>query len=153
MLTEKQLGILRRLYDESRSIKVHTTRGNQDELARELGISRQALSTHLKTLKDKGMLRTGRGFLDLTDRALKEIGKTSEEAFVMVKVEPNRREEVTEKVKTLGFERLYRVTGDMDLVAVVDVESLKDFLDQVAGIPGVINTSSHVVIEMFQEIE
>ena len=98
------------------------------------------------------MLRTGRGFLDLTDRALKEIGKTSEEAFVMVKVEPNRREEVTEKVKTLGFERLYRVTGDVDLVAVVDVESLKGFLDQVAGIPGVVNTTSHVVIEMFQEM-
>lgn len=152
MLTEKQLGILRTLYDESRSVKVHTTRGNQDVLARELGISRQALSAHLKTLKDHGMLRTGRGFLDLTDRALKEIGKTSEEAFVMVKVEPNRREEVFEKVKTLGFERLYRVTGDVDLLAVVDVESLKEFLRDVSAIPGVVNTSSYVVIEMFQEM-
>jgi DNA-binding Lrp family transcriptional regulator len=98
------------------------------------------------------MLRTGRGFLDLTDKALKEIGKAGEEAFVMVTVEPNRREEVTEKVKSLGFERLYRVTGEVDLVAVVDVESLKEFLRDVSSIPGVTGTSSHVVIEMFQEM-
>jgi DNA-binding Lrp family transcriptional regulator len=151
MLTEKQLGILRTLYEGSRSIKVHTTRRRQEDLAEELGITRQALSSHLKALKEAGLIRTGRGFLDLTDRGLKEIGKMGEEAFVLLKAEPNRREEVFEALKKLPHERLYRVTGDIDIMAVVDVEALNEFLKGASRIRGITSTSSHVVIEMHQE--
>ncbi|NOZ76122.1 MAG: Lrp/AsnC family transcriptional regulator [Euryarchaeota archaeon] len=151
MLTEKQLAILRTLYQGSRSIKVHTTRRHQEELAEELGITRQALSAHLKALKEAGLIRTGRGFVDLTDRALKEIGKMGEEAFVLLKVEPNRREEVFQALKGLPHQRLYRVTGDIDIMAVVDVEALNGFLKEAARIKGITSTSSHVVVEMHQE--
>lgn len=150
MLTEKQLHILRRLYNDSKSLKVHTTQKKQDELAFDLGISRQALSTHLKTLKDSGHIRTGRGFMDITDRALKEIGKMGDEAFVMIKINPSHRETVFLGLKKSLAERIYRTAGEYDIVAVVDMENLNDFLKEAASQEGLEETSSHVVIEMHQ---
>lgn len=150
MLTEKQLGVLRRLYEHSRSIKVHTTLKTQERIASDLGITRQGLSTHLKILREKGLIRTGRGFIDLTDKALKEIGKMGDEAFVIIKVKPKFREKVFEDIRRLDVERVYRITGDIDIIAVIDIEALNPFLKSVSKIEGVEGTSSHVVVEMYQ---
>ncbi len=66
----RQLKLLRKLYEEGKTIEVHTVEKTQDELSKELGITRQALSNHLKVLKELGYIRTGRGFIDLTEKAL-----------------------------------------------------------------------------------
>ncbi len=150
MVTEKQLSILRRLYRHSRSLKVYSTTLKQETLAKELGISRQALSSHLRELREQGYLRTGRGFIDITDKALAEIGKAGDEAFVLIRVKPSARKKVFNKIKNLSHERIYRVTGNYDIIAVVDVEQLKEFLDGVERLEGIEVTSSHVVIEMHQ---
>ncbi|GBE54124.1 MAG TPA: Lrp/AsnC family transcriptional regulator [Euryarchaeota archaeon] len=150
MVTQKQVSILRRLYRHARSLKVYSTTLKQEALARELGISRQALSSHLRELREQGYLRTGRGFIDITDKALVEIGKAGDEAFVLIRVKPSSRKKIFEEIRKLNSERIYRVTGNLDIIAVVDVEKLKEFLNGVERQEGIEVISSHVVIEMHQ---
>jgi DNA-binding Lrp family transcriptional regulator len=150
MTSEKQLQVLRKLYESARSLKVHSTQKTQAELAAELGISRQALSAHLRELRERGLIRTGRGFIDLTDKALAEIGKFGEEAFVLLRVKPRYRDEAYRKLRSLPAERVYRVAGEYDVIAVVAALKLREFLDGASKLKGVEETSSHVVIEMYQ---
>ena len=37
----------------------------QDELSKNLGISRQALQRHLRKLREQGLIHTGMGFIDV----------------------------------------------------------------------------------------
>ncbi len=150
MISEKQMQMLRRLYEQARSLKVYTVEKTQEELAKELNITRQALSIHLKILKEKNLIRTGRGFIDLTDKALRIIGKSGEEAFVLIKVKPKNREAVFEKIKNMKIDRVYRVTGEDDIITVLEIKNLKDFLREVSKLDGVERTSTYTVIEMFQ---
>jgi len=39
----------------------------QDELAKKLGISRQALQRHLNKLRNQGLIHTGFGFIDVAE--------------------------------------------------------------------------------------
>ncbi len=149
-MSEKQLQVLRKLYEGARSLKVHSTHRTQAELAAELGISRQALSAHLRELREQGLIRTGRGFIDLTDKALAEIGKFGEEAFVLLKVKPAYREATYRRLRSLPAERVYRVAGEYDVIAVVPASRLREFLDAASKLKGVEATASHVVIEMYQ---
>ena len=150
MISEKQIRILKNLYEQSRSLKVYTVEKTQEELAKELKITRQALSVHLKVLKEKNLIRTGRGFIDITDKALRIIGKAGEEAFVLIKVKPKNREFVFEKIKKMKIDRAYRVTGESDIIVVLEAKNLKDFLREVSKLRGVEKTSTYTVIEMFQ---
>ncbi len=150
MTTERQLRVLRKLYECSKSLKVHSVQKTQEELAKELGISRQALSMHLKQLREQGLIRTGRGFIDLTDRALAELGRPGEEAFVLVKVEPRHRSGVYRRLCASPVERVYRVAGEYDIIAVMRAEKLAEVLNMLGEAEGVVRTASHVVIEMHQ---
>ncbi|RLE63065.1 MAG: AsnC family transcriptional regulator [Thermoprotei archaeon] len=146
-LTEKQIEILRTLLAESKVIKVFTVEKNQSALAKKLGITRQALNVHLRKLKEAGFVRTGRGFIDLTDRALEALGIRTAEAFVAIKIEPRARGQAYTRIKTLPVERVYRVTGDIDLLVVINQALLDDFLKQISKIDGVKDTTTYVVIE------
>ncbi|MCD6458420.1 MAG: Lrp/AsnC family transcriptional regulator [Thermoproteales archaeon] len=146
-LTEKQIEILRTLQAESKLIKVFTVEENQSALAKKLGITRQALNVHLRKLKEAGFIRTGRGFIDLTDKALEALGVRTAEAFVAVKIEPRARNQAYSRIKMLPVERVYRVTGDIDLLVVINQALLDDFLKQVSKIEGVKDTITYVVIE------
>jgi transcriptional regulator, AsnC family len=53
-LTERQLQVLQYLLKKAMPLKVYTVYADHDELARELGMTRQALSVHLKKLKTLG---------------------------------------------------------------------------------------------------
>jgi len=138
--------ILKMLFNISEENKVFTIKKTQTELAKELNISRQALNIHLRKLKEEGLIRTGRGFIDITNKALKVIGMEGSETFVFLKVVPKKREEVYNKVKELPCTKLYRVTGEIDLIAIVPPIYLNKFLESVASIDGIEKTSSHVVI-------
>lgn len=149
-LTDRQIQILRMLYKISNSTNVFTVKKTQGELARELSLTRQALNIHLRRLREESLIRTGRGFIDLTERALQTLGVGTSEAFVFLKIQPPQREHVYEKVRKLPSSKLFRVTGEIDLVAVVPQAQLDSFLESVSGIEGVSSTSSHVVISIIK---
>ncbi|MEM4721578.1 MAG: Lrp/AsnC family transcriptional regulator [Candidatus Methanomethylicaceae archaeon] len=149
-LTDRQLQILRMLFKISDSATVFTVKKTQTELAKELNLTRQALNIHLRRLREEGLIRTGRGFIDLTRKALQILGAGTSEAFVFLKVVPSKREQVYELVKSLPSIRLFRVTGEIDLVAMVPQAQLDSFLERVSSIEGVESTSSHVIISVLK---
>jgi len=146
-LTEKQMQLLKLLFRKSQPVHVFTIRETQSELARELGITRQALNIHLRRLREEGLIRTGRGFIDLTEKALELLGVKTAEVFVLVRIEPKARTQAYAKIKNLSAEKVYRVTGNVDIIAVVNQSKLDDFLKKVSRIEGVRETNTHVVIE------
>lgn len=149
-LTDRQIQILRMLFKISDSATVFTVKKTQVELAKELNLTRQALNIHLRRLREEGLIRTGRGFIDLTRKALQVLGAGTSEAFVFLRIEPPKREQVYEKVKNIPSLRLFRVTGEIDLIALVPQAQLESFLETVSSIDGVESTSSHVIISVLK---
>jgi DNA-binding Lrp family transcriptional regulator len=135
------------LYERGESTSTYTLRLKQDELAKQLGISRQALNVHLRKLRDLRYIRTGRGFIDVTDRGLSALGISSTPAFILIKVSPLKRSYVYEKVKELAVQRAFRIAGDVDALAVVDREKLDEVLKKLSSVDGVQDTKSYVAIE------
>jgi DNA-binding Lrp family transcriptional regulator len=139
--------LLKMLYDRGESTSTYTLRLKQDELAKQLGISRQALNVHLRKLRDLRYIRTGRGFIDVTDRGLSALGISSTPAFILIKVSPLKRSYVYEKVKELAVQRAFRIAGDVDALAVVEREKLDEVLKKLSSVDGIQDTKSYVTIE------
>jgi DNA-binding Lrp family transcriptional regulator len=135
------------LYERGESTSTYTLRLKQDELAKQLGISRQALNVHLRKLRDLRYIRTGRGFIDVTDQGLSALGISSTPAFILIKVSPLKRSYVYEKVKELAVQRAFRIAGDVDALAVVDREKLDEVLKKLSSVDGIQDTKSYVTIE------
>ncbi|MEM3586459.1 MAG: Lrp/AsnC family transcriptional regulator [Candidatus Jordarchaeaceae archaeon] len=146
-LTEKQIQILKRLYESGKTVQVCTIYKTQTALAKDIGITRQGLSNHLRKLRDEEFIRTGRGFIDLTSKALSVLGESDAEAFVFIKVFPQKRVKAYEEIKKAGATRLFRVTGTVDIIAQVTQSKLDKFLKIVSEIDGVEETNAHVVLE------
>ena len=146
-LTRRSMQLLRMLYERGESTSTYTLRLKQDELARQLGISRQALNVHLRKLRDLRYIRTGRGFIDVTDHGLSALGISSTPAFILIKVSPLKRSCVYEMVKELAVQRAFRIAGDVDALAVVDREKLDEVLKKLSSVDGVQDTKSYVTIE------
>jgi len=147
LLTSRQIELLEKFYKEGKTIEVHTVEKTQDEIASELGITRQALNIQLKALKELGYIRTGRGFIDLTEEALKFLGEKEGDVFILVKIEPVKRREVYESIKKLKVKWACRVTGDVDLIIMGDKVRLDEVLDEVASLDGVKETRAYIVLE------
>ena len=145
-LTRRQFELLKKFYEESKAIEVRTVKKTQDEIASELGITSQALAIHLKTLKELGLIRTGRGFIDLTEKALKFLGEKGE-VFILVKIEPVKRREVYEAIRKFKVKKACRVTGDVDLIIEVNKTKLDEILEEISSLDGVRGTTTHVVLE------
>ena len=122
-------------------------RVKQDELSKQLGISRQALNVHLRKLKNTGYIRTGRGFIDVTEEGLNALGVSTAPAFILLKVSPVKRIHVYEKIKEFGVTRAFRIAGEVDAVLVVERESLDETLKKLYAIDGIEDTRSYVTIE------
>ncbi|ADN50395.1 Lrp/AsnC ligand binding domain-containing protein [Vulcanisaeta distributa] len=150
-LTERQLQVLQYLLKKAVPLKVYTVYADQDELARELGMTRQALSVHLKKLKDFGLIRTGREFVDVTDKALKVLRMSSNEAIILVKVQPRYRTIIYEKVKELPIEKAYRVSGDYDLILITREVNVNDILRVLSMMEGVEDTKTFISLETLRE--
>lgn len=149
-LTRRSMQLLRMLYERGESTSTYTLRLKQDELAKQLGISRQALNVHLRKLRDLRYIRTGRGFIDVTDRGLSALGISSTPAFILIKVSPLKRSYVYEKVKELAVQRAFRIAGDVDALAVVDREKLDEVLKKLSSVDGIQDTKSYVTIEVIR---
>jgi DNA-binding Lrp family transcriptional regulator len=135
------------LYERGEPTSTYTLRLKQDELAKQLGISRQALNVHLRKLRDLHYIRTGRGFIDVTDKGLSALGISSTPAFILIKVSPLKRSYVYEIVKELAVQRAFRIAGDVDALAVVDREKLDEVLKKLSSVDGIQDTKSYVTIE------
>jgi DNA-binding Lrp family transcriptional regulator len=146
-LTRRSMQLLRMLYEKGKSTNTYTLRVKQDELAKQLGISRQALNVHLRKLRDLNYIRTGRGFIDVTEGGLNLLGIASTPAFIFIKVSPLKRMYAYEKVKEITVQRAFRIAGDVDAVLIVNREKLDEVLKRLSSIDGIQDTKSYVAIE------
>ena len=145
--TGRPLRLLYMLYEKSRPVAICTIQLKQSELAKQLGISRQALNVHLRKLRDEGHIRTGRGFIDITERGLGVMGISTNPAFIFIKVSPLKRREAYQRVTGFPIQRVFRVAGDMDAILVVEPKKLDEVLRRLASMDGVLDTRSYVSIE------
>jgi len=135
------------LYEKGSSTNAYTLRLKQDELARQLDISRQALNVHLRKLRDVNYIRTGRGFIDVTDEGLSALGVSATPAFIFIKVSPLKRSYVYDKIKELAVQRAFRIAGDVDALVITEREKLEEVLKRLSSINGIQDTKSYIAIE------
>jgi DNA-binding Lrp family transcriptional regulator len=135
------------LYEKGKSTTTYTLRSKQDELSAQLGISRQALNVHLRKLKNRGYIRTGRGFIDVTDKGLSALGVSTTPAFILIKVSPIKRIQVYDKIKEIAVSQAFRIAGEVDALIIVERENLDNILKQLCNIDGIQDTRSYVTIE------
>ena len=143
----RPLRVLRMLYEQGEPVTTYTIQVKQSELAKQLGISRQALNVHLRKLRELGCIRTGRGFIDVTEEGLRALGLFVNPAFVFIKISPLRREEAYQNMLEFPVQRVFRVAGDMDAVLVVEREKLDEALRRLALVEGVQDTKSYITIQ------
>lgn len=135
------------LYENGRFTNTYTLHLKQDKLAKQLGISRQALNVHLRKLRQLDCIRTGRGFIDVTEKGLNMLGISSTPAFILIKVSPVKRIQVYQKIKELAVQRAFRIAGDVDALVIVEREKLDDVLKRLYPVEGIQDTRSYVTIE------
>ncbi len=145
--TGRPLRLLHMLYEKGKPVTTYTIQVKQSELANQLGISRQALNVHLRKLRDQGHIRTGRGFIDITEKGLIILGVSANPVFVFIKVSPLKRGEVYQKIVGFPVQRVFRVTGDMDAILVAEREKLNEALKKLALVEGIQDTKSYVSIQ------
>jgi DNA-binding Lrp family transcriptional regulator len=135
------------LYETGKSTTIYTLRVKQSDLAAQLGISRQALNVHLRKLRDQGYIRTGRGFIDVTEKGLNLLGISANPAFVFVKISPLNRSEAYDKIFKLPNQRVYRIAGDMDAILVIERDKVDAALNMLADVDGVLDTRTYIAIQ------
>jgi len=146
-LTKRSVQLLRTLYAKGKSTSTYTLRLKQDELSAQLGISRQALNVHLRKLKNRGYIRTGRGFIDVTEKGLNALGVSTTPAFILIKVSPIKRIQVYDKIKEITVTRAFRIAGEVDALIIIERENLDEILKKLYAIDGIQDTRSYVTIE------
>ncbi|MCJ7763320.1 Lrp/AsnC family transcriptional regulator [Candidatus Bathyarchaeota archaeon] len=149
-LTKRSVKLLKMLYEKGKSASIYTLRVKQDELSTQLGISRQALNVHLRKLKNAGYIRTGRGFIDVTEKGLNALGVSTTPAFILLKVSPVKRIHVYNQIKTIAVTRAFRIAGDVDALIIVERENLDEILKKLYAIDGIQDTRSYVTIEVIK---
>lgn len=149
-LTKRSVKLLKMLYGKGRSTNTYTLRVKQDELSEQLGISRQALNVHLRKLKNAGYIRTGRGFIDVTEKGLSALGVSTTPAFILLKVSPIKRIQVYNQMKEIGVTRAFRIAGEVDALIIVERENLDEILKKLYAIDGIQDTRSYVTIEVIK---
>jgi DNA-binding Lrp family transcriptional regulator len=135
------------LYEKGKATYTYSLRMKQNDLAKQLGISRQALNVHLRKLRDLNYIRTGRGFIDVTEKGLSVLGVSSTPAFIFIKVSPRKRVRVYKKIKELPVQRAFRIAGDVDALIMVERTKLDEILKNLSYIEGIKDTKSYVAIE------
>lgn len=149
-LTKRSVQLLKMLYDRGKPTNSYTLRVKQEDLSKQLNISRQALNVHLRKLKDSGYVRTGRGFIDVTEKGLNALGVSTTPAFILIKVSPVKRIEVYEKIRQLAIARAFRIAGDVDALIMVERDSMDETLKKLYTIDGIQDTRSYVTIEVIK---
>ena len=145
-LSKSEHRLLTFLRKNAESEYVYRVDLKQAELAEILGISRQALSVKLRPLIERKVIRTGRGFIEITENGLSVIGQYGKPVFIMVKVEPTKRKEVYAKVGEAEMGKVDKVSGDVDLILQIDGGAAAIVLDFISGLDGVISTKTYFTL-------
>jgi DNA-binding Lrp family transcriptional regulator len=135
------------LYAKGKPTTTYSIHVKQSELAQQLNISRQALNVHLRKLRQNEFVRTGRGFIDVTEKGLAVLGVSTNPAFVFIKVSPLKRVNAYQKLIEFPIQRIFRVTGEMDAILIVERERLDEALKRLASIEGIEDTKSYMTIQ------
>jgi DNA-binding Lrp family transcriptional regulator len=149
-LTKRSVKLLKMLYEKGKSTSTYTLSVKQDELSKQLDISRQALNVHLRKLKNAGYIRTGRGFIDVTEKGLNALGVSTTPAFILLKVSPIKRIQVYNQIKEVAVTRAFRIAGEVDALIIVERENLDETLKKLYAIDGIQDTRSYVTIEVIK---
>ncbi len=144
VLTGRPLKLLYSLYTQSKPATACVVQTKQVELANQLGISRQALNVHLRKLKARGCIRTGRGFIAITEKGLALLGVSANPAFVFVRVSPVKRREAYREILELPIQRVFQVAGDMDALVIVERKKLDEVLQGLSSVEGIQTMKSYV---------
>ena len=147
VISGRPVQLLRMLRARGKPITTYTLQIKQEELATQLGISRQALNVHLRKLRDQGFIRTGRGFIDVTEKGLNLLGLSANPAFVFIKISPLFRKGAYEEIFKFPIQRVYRVAGDMDAILVIERAELDAALKKLANVDGVMDTRTYIAIQ------
>jgi DNA-binding Lrp family transcriptional regulator len=139
--------LLRMMHAQGMPETIYTMQVKQSELAKQLEISRQALNVHLRKLRDLGCIRTGRGFIDVTEEGLNALGISVNPAFIFLKISPLKREEAYKEMSNFPIQRIFRVAGDMDAMLLVEQDKLNETLRKLALLEGIQETKSYVTIQ------
>ena len=142
--------ILRILYGKGKATNTYSLHMKQDDLAKQLSISRQALNVHLRKLRDLDQIRTGRGFIDVTEKGLDTLGVSSNPAFVFIKVTPRKRGKVYKRIRELTIQKAFRVAGDVDVLLLIERGKLDEVLRKLSSVDGVKYTKSYIAIELIK---
>jgi DNA-binding Lrp family transcriptional regulator len=105
------------------------------------------LNIHLRKLRDLNYIRTGRGFIDVTEQGLNALGMSSTPAFIFIKVSPLKRSYVYAKIKELAVQRAFRIAGDVDALVMTQREKLDEVLKSLSSVDGIQDTKSYIAIE------
>ena len=146
-LSGRPLRLLRMLYANGKSEKSYSINVKQSELAKQLNISRQALSSHLHKLRRNGYIRTGGGFIDITEKGLIVLGVSTNPAFVFIKVSAIKKDEVCQKLQGFPIQQIFRVKDDINTILVVELEKMNETLQKLGSIEGIEETKSYVTVE------
>jgi DNA-binding Lrp family transcriptional regulator len=149
--SRRSMELLKMLHEKGTSTSTYSLHVKQNDLAKQLGISRQALNVHLRKLRSLNYIRTGRGFIDVTEKGLNALGISATPAFVLVKVSPRKRSEVYARIRELIVQKAFRVTGDIDALLMVERDKLDEVLRQLSSVEGVKDTKSYVTIELIKK--
>jgi hypothetical protein len=97
-LAKSSRQVLKVLYENAEFTTIYTVSNKHGEMSTELGINREAYNLHLRRLKNKGYIRIGQGFVDITEKGLNAIGVSTKPSFILIKASPNQ-EIVSTKLK------------------------------------------------------
>ena len=120
-------------------------RRSTSDLARELGLSRSTVQGKINRLEQTGVIR---GYSVVLGE---DFAKGRVTAHVLIKVAQKLTARTTRELRAMPQTRsLYSISGDYDLIAMVEAEStesLSAVLDSIANLDGVERTNSSVILE------
>ncbi|RWH68955.1 MAG: Lrp/AsnC family transcriptional regulator [Mesorhizobium sp.] len=119
-------------------------RASTAELARRLGVSRTTVQSRIERLEQRGII-TGYGV-----RLSPDYEQGLVRAHVLLTVTPKLADKVVSSLQALPPVRtLHSVSGNFDMIVIVDAPSIKDLdtlLDQIGAMDGVERTSSSIIL-------
>lgn len=131
---ERLLGLLRT-----------NARASVSDLARELDLSRSTVQTRIQRLEQTGVIR---GYVvEYGDSYMKSLVS----AHVSIKVRQKLTTKTNSELRQIPqISELYAISGEYDLIAVVQAQSteqLSHLLDEIGNLDGVERTNSSVILE------
>jgi DNA-binding MarR family transcriptional regulator len=147
-LTKKSMNVLRLICETGSPSTILASNINQQDLARKLHITRQALSVHITRLSEAGFIQVGRGFINVTENGLKATGYHNNPVILMVRVAPRHQLAAYEKIKRIHATEIFRVSGEADFALILERNELDKVIQDLYAIEGILDTKSLIASEV-----